>query len=91
MGLALSYFATQSLPAASQFHKVAVFIAVTLLVAIIYYSLMPKSDYMLNHLKTEQEIKAWQQVYTTMKSRYMVGAVLGAMAAVPVSFALCSN
>jgi len=65
------------------------FFAVTLIVAIVYYQLMPKSDYMLNHLKTPEQTKAWLDVYLTMKHRHIGGFLLGALAAVPVSLALC--
>ncbi len=67
----------------------SLFLAVTLLTTVMFYSLMPKSDYMLNHLKTEEENKAWLEVYKTMKQRYFVGLVVGALAAVPLANALC--
>lgn len=71
------------------FHKVVLFFAVTLFVAMIYYLLMPKSDYMLKHLQTNEQNRAWLDVYKTMQSRYILGMILGAAAAVPIANAYC--
>lgn len=38
---------------------------------------MPKSDYMLNYLKTPEENKKWLDVYKTMKFRYFYGFIIG--------------
>jgi glycerol uptake facilitator-like aquaporin len=74
---------------AGRFHRAALTLAVTLLVAVIYYTLMPKTDYMLNHLKTAEENRAWLDVYKTMKFRYTVGFLLGTVAAIPLTNVLC--
>jgi uncharacterized protein YacL len=73
----------------NKFHKVTFMVAITLMVAVTYYSLMPKSDYMLNHLKTSEQNKAWLDVYKTMKQKYMLGVIGGAVAAIPLSYAMC--
>jgi hypothetical protein len=65
------------------------FTAVTLGIGVLYYLLMPKSDWMLLHLKTADENKAWLEVYKTMKQRYLIGMILGAAASVPFANALC--
>ena len=65
------------------------FIAVTLVVAIMYYSIMPKSDYMIRHLKNEEQVNAWMDVYLNMKHRHLAGLVIGALSSLPVAFALC--
>lgn len=72
-----------------RFHKVVLFFAVTLFVAMIYYLLMPKSDYMLKHLQTNQQNRAWLDVYKSMQSRYIIGMILGAAAAVPIANSYC--
>lgn len=69
--------------------QIATFFAVTFLTGMIYYRLMPKSDYMLNHLKTPEQNKAWLNMYKTMQSRYMYGMVLGALAALALANAVC--
>ena len=65
------------------------FIAITLIVAIVYYSLMPKSDYMIRHLKTKEQVNAWMDVYLTMKHRHLAGFVIGILSSIPIAFALC--
>jgi len=89
LGLVLAVVVCWKLKISNKFHKVSLMTAITLFVAFSYYSLMPKSDYMLNHLKTEEQNKAWLAVYKTMKERYMLGIVGGALAAVPLSYAMC--
>lgn len=56
LGSVLSLLVTDSLVSAnsSTFHRVVVFIAITLIVCVTYYSIMPKSDYMLRHLNTKE-------------------------------------
>ncbi len=71
------------------YHKTTLFLLIVLAVSLFYYLLAPKSDYMLNHLTSQQEINAWLNVYKTMKNRYIIGFLLGAVASVPISNALC--
>ena len=73
----------------NRFHRMTTFVAITLFIGVFFYSLYPKSDYMLNHIKNDKEAKAWMEVYKTMKTRYMIGLVLGALAAIPLSNAFC--
>ena len=89
LGLVLSYIIFNQVNNTNTFHKMALFFTITLSTAVFYYFLMPKSDYMLNHLKTPEENKAWLSVYKTMKQRYFVGFVLGALSSIPLSNALC--
>jgi glycerol uptake facilitator-like aquaporin len=89
IGIVLSYVVLLNIKINNRFHKISVFFAITLLTTVMYYMLMPKSDWMLNHLKTEDETKAWLEVYKNMKARYFVGFVLGALAAVPLGNSLC--
>ena len=89
LGCLISFFVLQLTRISNRFHKISFFFALTLTVTVVYYFLMPKSDYMLNHLKTEEQNKAWLEVYKTMKQRYFLGFVLGALAAVPIAYAMC--
>jgi len=93
LGLVLSYFILTSnlgsVRTNNRFHTITLFFAITLIVTIIYYVLMPKSDKMSNYLKTPQEINAWNEVYTNMKTRYSLGFILGALAAIPLGNSLC--
>jgi hypothetical protein len=89
IGIIVSYFLLQNFPIMKQFHKIAFAVGITGVVAALYYSLMPKTDYMLNHLKTPEEIKAWLEVYKTMKYKYFIGGVFGLLAAIPITNSLC--
>lgn len=74
---------------ANRFHRATTFVAIMLFTAVFFYTVYPKSDYMMNHIKTEEEAKAWMHVYKTMKMRYIIGFVLGALAAIPLANAFC--
>jgi macrodomain Ter protein organizer (MatP/YcbG family) len=69
--------------------RVAFFFAVTLATAVVYYMLYPKSDYILNHLKTPEENRAWLDMYKTMQSRYLIGLILGTLVAIPIGYVYC--
>ena len=42
-----------------------------------YYMLSPKSDWMLNHVESQAQTKAWLAMYKTMQYYYHAGLVLG--------------
>jgi hypothetical protein len=44
---------------------------------------------MLNHLQTQEQNKAWLEIYKKMQSRYISGFILGCLAAIPISYAVC--
>lgn len=89
LGLILATLLSRTIKTSNKFYRASFGLALTLMTAFTYYSLMPKSDYMLNHLKTAEQNKAWLDVYKTMKYRYMIGVLGGALAAIPLSYALC--
>lgn len=90
LGLVVAFFATKWVAPMGTFHKTTFMLAVALPVAVIYYFLMPKSDYMLNHLKTPEDVQAWLSVYNHMKQRYFLGMLFGALATIPIAYAMCS-
>ena len=55
-------------------------IATAFLTNYFYYMLHPKSDWMLDHLKDEQQVKAWLIMYKQMQYNYHMGLVLGIIA-----------
>jgi Sec-independent protein secretion pathway component TatC len=59
------------------------------MVSVVYYFLIPKSDYMLNYLKTEEEIKAWLEIYKYMKLKYFLGFLFGFLSAIPIAYSMC--
>jgi len=88
-GLIVSFIIMYNFKVNNRYFKIMSFLGITLTIAVMYYSLMPKSDYMLNHLKTEKENKVWLEIYKTMKFRYFIGLVIGALAAIPFASILC--
>jgi uncharacterized protein YacL len=89
LGIALSFLVVNLVKINNRFHKMSLFLAITFMTGMGFYSVMPKSDYMLNHLKTEEQNKAWLEVYKTMKHRHILGFFLGALAAIPLAYSLC--
>ena len=41
---------------------------------------MPKSNYMLDHIKTPEQAKAWLKIYRHMKKNCHIGMILGVLA-----------
>ena len=52
-----------------------------------YYMLHRKSDWMLNHMGNQEEVKAWLQMYREMQFNYHSGLVLGIIAVGIFAFA----
>lgn len=69
--------------------RTSLFFTIMLGTALIFYMIMPKSDYMLNHLKTPEQNKKWLEVYKNMKMRYFIGFLLGILAAIPLANIIC--
>ena len=57
--------------------KVCLFVVIALGFNYAYYSLYPKSTYMLQHLTNKEQNQAWLNIYKEMKTRCMVGLLLG--------------
>lgn len=89
IGLILSTIIVNSVGIENYYTRVTLFLTITLGSAVLFYMSMPKSDYMLNHLKTPEENRKWLQVYNTMKNRYYLGFLLGILAAIPLANVLC--
>ena len=53
----------------------------------LYYSLMPKSDYLLHHLKGEQ-VTHWLNHYVEMKRNYLLGFLVSGLAYVLIAYAI---
>ncbi len=89
LGLVASYLLLSLVSLTTAFHKATFFLAVTLITSVFYYFIVPKSDYMLNHLQTPDQNKAWLEVYKNMQKRYITGFIIGALSAIPISYAVC--
>lgn len=57
-----------------------IFVAIVLATTYIHYLIMPKSTYMLEHVDTPEQAKAWLEIYKVMKFRCHVGMLLGVLA-----------
>lgn len=57
-----------------------IFVAIVLGVTYINYTIMPKSTYMLDHIKTPEQAKAWLVIYKHMKKNCHIGMILGILA-----------
>ena len=89
IGLVVSFLLARSWNLTNNYHKSMLFLGITIVVSVVYYMIMPKSDSMKNYLHTEDELKAWSKNCETMRNRYVLGFVLGSLASVPISQALC--
>jgi len=52
-----------------------------------YYMLSPKSDWMLNHTNSSEQVKAWLQMYREMSYNYHAGLALGIIGVGILAFA----
>jgi glucan phosphoethanolaminetransferase (alkaline phosphatase superfamily) len=52
-------------------------IAICFIVNYFYYKIYPKSDWLLNYVKTPEETKAWLNLYKELQKNYHIGLVIG--------------
>ena len=50
-------------------------LAISFLTSYFYYILSPKTSYMLEHIKTEEQTRAWLEMYKGMQYHYHLGLV----------------
>jgi hypothetical protein len=66
---------------------VCIVVSISFFTNYFYYILSPKTTYMTEHLKTQQEIKEWGKMYRGMQKYYHTGLVLGLIAVGALAFA----
>lgn len=88
LGLVLSFLLVRG-NESTIFVKLCLSLSITLTTCVVYYFLMPKSDYMLNHLQKKEQINEWLNVYKNMKRRYFMGFLLGVLASIPITMLFC--
>jgi len=64
-------------------------VAVSFSINYFFYILHPKSDYMVNHLQTQEERSSWLKIYRTMQFNYHLGFVLGLIGMIFVGNSFC--
>jgi len=70
-------------------NKLCVFVVIALGVNYLFYSLHPKSSYMLLHLTSQQQNEAWLNIYKEMKLRCKLGLLLGIAGYILLGNGLC--
>jgi len=74
----------------SKNNKICLFIVIALGFNMLYYSLYPKSTYMLSHLTSVEQNNAWLKIYKEMKLRCKVGLLLGIVGYVLLGMGWCN-
>ena len=69
------------------FSLVCTVMATCFLTNYFYYMLYPKSDWILNHINSPDQVKAWLQMYRAMSYNYHLGLVLGIIGVGILAFA----
>jgi hypothetical protein len=64
-------------PGFSALERTNIVILILLLLPMMVYKLLPKSDYMLTHTQTEQDYKDWFTIYSCMKNQSIYGFLCG--------------
>jgi uncharacterized membrane protein YkgB len=59
------------------FSMVCIVLATSFLTNYFYYILHPKSDWVLNHTNSSEQVKSWLMMYREMQFNYHMGLVLG--------------
>jgi cytosine/uracil/thiamine/allantoin permease len=61
----------------TQFQKINIIVLILLLLPMVVYKLLPKSDYMLKHPQKDQDYKDWFNIYLCMKNKSLYGFLCG--------------
>lgn len=69
--------------------NICIIVTITFVTNYLFYILYPKKDYMILHLKNEEQIKDWLNIYKYMQFRYHLGFVIGIIALIFGSIAIC--
>ena len=68
--------------------KVCKFIAIIMSTKLIFYYFYPKSDYMLYHLQTKEQVKAWTDVYKSYKNAWKYSLIVSFISYILISYGL---
>lgn len=64
-------------------------VAITSVVQYFYYILMPKKDWMLNHLSSDEQKKSWLNVYRIYSWNYHLSMLAGIIGAGALGYGVC--
>lgn len=71
-------------------NKLCIFVVIALGVNYLYYTIHPKTTYMLEHITSTEQNIAWLSIYKEMKTRSMVGVLLGLIGYILLGNGLCN-
>lgn len=71
--------------------KICLSVVVVYICSYYFYTLAPKSDYMILHLETNEKRQAWLSVYLKMKKNYHISMILGLIFVLLASYASTFN
>ncbi len=91
IGLIVSLLIVFKLDSIGRYERLCLFVVIAIGINIVYYLSYPKSDYMLKHLETKEQNKAWLTIYRTMRNRYLFGFIMGVMAYIILGLNFCKN
>lgn len=91
LGIVLALIVTFNLKKTSHNSRVCLFIVIALGTNYLMYSLYPKSTYMLEHLNSSEQNKAWLEIYKEMKLRCKIGLVLGVVGYLILARGVCNR
>ena len=90
LGIILALIVTINLNKVNKNSRVCLFVVIALGTNYLAYTLYPKSTYMLEHLNTPEQNKAWLAIYKEMKLRCSLGLILGAIGYFVLAKGLCN-
>jgi hypothetical protein len=76
IGLILSLFYIYYFRQNEQYNYCIIFLT-SFVISILYYLISPKQNYMIDNLKTEEQIIAWRKLNNSMILEYILGFVIG--------------
>ena len=65
-------------------------VVILVITQILFYKLMPKSKWMLNHIDKKEQIDAWLEIYKYMANRAHVGFIIGIIGFILLSWGVLS-
>ena len=68
--------------------NICIFIVIVMSVKLTFYYFYPKSDYMLYHLQTKEQVKAWTDVYKSYKNAWKYSLIVSLVSYILISYGL---
>lgn len=84
VGLGLVYLYSYS----GGIKNICIFIVIVMSVKLTFYYFYPKSDYMLYHLQTKEQVKAWTDVYKSYKNAWKYSLIVSFISYILISYGL---